>query len=687
MAFGASSGASVDDETIESGVAYRPHLDGLRAVAVYLVVLFHAGSSAFPGGFIGVDVFFVLSGFLVTQLLLRDIARTGSIGLRRFYARRFRRLLPAAFVALTVTAVVYTAIASPVEVSAAVPSFKAAFLYSTNWHLIHQAAAYFGADINTNPVLHFWSLAVEEQFYLLWPLTLGGLYALTRRIDPARRLHVIRTIVAVGALASAIWALSLRNSNPNRAYYGTDTRAYELLAGAFIALVPTLIATAKQHRRTMRIATAFGAAAVLVLASSWVDVDAIERGIAVTITTCVLIVAVEAAEGGLVRRTLSTRTMVYLGKISYGTYLWHWLVILVLLRAFRPSPVATVGIGALVATALASLSFEMLERPVRMSRFFDRYPRAVITAGLAISVVSALVLIPKIATPSNASAAARHSTEPSFLTPVPAGLEARALEGHFPQCIKRRGFICTIRNGTGLRFLLLGDSNAATLTPMLADISDREGLALYSSVQAGCPWQRDLYTRFYLDNCRRLKESLYGGAISELRPDVVVVMNVAYGGDNRNTPPLLGPNRKPVGFSAVARATRRSVALLRAKGREVLLVEPFPVPTAPNASFDPFICLHDASVLEQCRYTANPSPSPIERLYRGLAKEDHRIYSLDLDRDVCPLLPICDPVIGGVIVKMNATHITTQYSHALGPRVDIELRSDAILPLRPLGSR
>src|SRR5882762_4225045 len=214
-----------DSAGAASAAAYRPHLDGLRAIAVYLVVLFHAGSQRFPGGYIGVDVFFVLSGYLVTQLLLRDLARTDSIRFGRFYSRRFRRLLPAAFVALTVTAVVYTAIASPAEVVATVGSFKAAFLYSTNWYFIHQSTGYFGADITTNPVLHFWSLAVEEQFYLLWPLALGGGFALTRRMDPARRMRVIRIAVAVGAVASAIWALSLRHSEPNRAYYGTDTRA------------------------------------------------------------------------------------------------------------------------------------------------------------------------------------------------------------------------------------------------------------------------------------------------------------------------------------------------------------------------------------------------------------------------------------------------------------------------------
>src|SRR5207248_9287868 len=180
--------------------------------AVYMVVLFHAGSNWFSGGFTGVDVFFVLSGYLVTQVLLRDIAGDGSIRFGRFYARRYRRLLPASFVALLVTATVYAAIASPADALSSVAGFKSAFLYVSNWFFIHRSTAYFGGDITKNPVLQFWSLAVEEQFYLLWPLTLGALVVATRRRG-ARQLEVIRIVVAVGALASLVWALWLRTAN------------------------------------------------------------------------------------------------------------------------------------------------------------------------------------------------------------------------------------------------------------------------------------------------------------------------------------------------------------------------------------------------------------------------------------------------------------------------------------------
>ena len=358
------------------GSVYRPQLDGLRAVAVYLVVLFHAGSSWFSGGYIGVDVFFVLSGFLVTQLLLRDIAGQGRVRFARFYARRFRRLLPAAFVALIVTAMAFTAIASPAELLNAAGSFKAAFLYSTNWYFIHQASGYFGANITTNPVLQFWSLAVEEQFYLLWPLALGGIFFATRKLDRPRQLTVIRTIIAVGAITSAIWALTLRNTNPNHAYYGTDTRAYELLAGAFLALIPQLIDSARQHQRAMR-ATATASLAILIaVATSTVHLDAIQRGIAATITTTALIIAIETTEHGLTKHALTNNAVVYLGKISYGTYLWHWIVILVATRTFHLDTLTTIATCALIATALASLSYQLLEHPIRTSTLLNnhRYP-------------------------------------------------------------------------------------------------------------------------------------------------------------------------------------------------------------------------------------------------------------------------------------------------------------------------
>jgi peptidoglycan/LPS O-acetylase OafA/YrhL len=657
---------------------------------VYLVVLFHAGSGVFSGGYIGVDVFFVLSGFLVTQLLLRDITGRGSIRFGRFYARRFRRLLPAAFVALIVTAIVFAAIASPAEVRNAAGSFKAAFLYVTNFYFIHQSTGYFGANLTANPVLQFWSLAVEEQFYLLWPIALGAGFLFTRRLDRERQLQVLRIAVLVGAIASAVWALSLRNTNPNRAYYGTDARAYELFAGALLALTPAVFARAKRYHRAVHVATVVSLVALIAIATSWVHLDAIERGVFATLITAALLVAIESTGQGLVNRALSNNTVVYLGKVSYGTYLWHWIVILVAVRTFDPSVPATIAIAALVATALAALSYEVLERPVRISTLLDRHRRVVIATGLAISLVSALVFIPKIMNPAHATTPTVQGNTTAGFTPVPAGLDWEAASkggGPFINCLGKPASACTVVHGTGRRVLLIGDSNAWMMIPAFEEIARRENLTLSVAVHGGCPWQRDLYVypvtvngqKLRTEDCRKEKDDLYTRVIPALRPDLIVAMQVSH--ESPGLTPFLGPkgnalpNGSPAALRWVDHTTRQSVQALRAPGRKLLIIEPI-----PSAPFDPIACISKAKVLEACRFVASTTPDPVERYYRKLARTDSFVHSADFDRLACPYLPICDPVVNGQIVRRDGSHLAVKFVETLAPAIDTYLKNAGLIP-------
>jgi peptidoglycan/LPS O-acetylase OafA/YrhL len=670
-----------------TGAEYRPYLDGLRAIAVYLVVLFHAGNGRFTGGYVGVDIFFVLSGYLVTELLLRDLLGIGGIRFARFYSRRFRRLLPAAFVALIVTGFVYVAIASPLEVTDAVGSFKAAFLYVTNWYFIHQSAGYFGADVAGNPVLQFWSLAIEEQFYLVWPLALGGLAWCTRRLTPSRRHVVIPAVIGAAALASAVWAMSIRHTDPNRAYYGTDARAYQLMAGALLALTPAIIRSARRHERAARVLAGASIAGLIVLATSWIDLDAIERGVAVTLVTAAFLVAVESGGDGLVARGLSHPTIVYLGRISYGTYLWHWIVVIVAARSFDLGTTTTV-IVLLVSTALASLSYQLLEQPIRLSKLLDRHRRAVIVGGLATSVVAALVIVPRVVDATDAQPlVARGNTAGLTRTPALDWSAATENIAPFTNCYRQPVEQCTVLRGTtGPHLLLVGDSHAGVLIPALTEIARRNDATLSLAIKGGCPWQQRLYatpvtingTTLRTEDCEKEKDDFYNRVLPGLHPDIIFTMNVDH--EDRDVLPYLGPDGKfaasgsPTSVRWLRETTNDSLAKLRATGSKVVLLEPTPV-----APFDPLDCLSKSTYVEDCRYIANAKPVSLETDYRELDERYDDVWSVDMDELVCPYLPICDPIVGGEIVKWDASHLTTAYVQAIAPQLDGYLRQSGII--------
>jgi peptidoglycan/LPS O-acetylase OafA/YrhL len=670
-------------QRVATVAAYRPHLDGLRAVAVYLVVLFHAGIQRVAGGFIGVDVDFVLSGFPVTRLLVRDVASRGSIGFGRFYARRFRRLLPAAFVALIGTALLVTAIV-PAEALASIGAFKAAFLYSANWYFIGESTAYFGSEVATNPVLPFWSLAVEEQFYLVWPLLLGGLFWLAARVR-RHQLLVVRLAVASAAIASLAWALHLRTDDALRAYYGTDARVYQLLAGASLALVPDLAPSLSRWRGPLRWVAPIAVVALVVVATSVGIDDPIVRGVVATFATAVALLALEGEGGGLATRVLASPPLVYLGRVSYGTYLWHWPVIIVATTVLDLSPRGTAVLACVVATGIASLSYQVLEQPVRASSILERHRLAVIATGLAVSVVSALVIIPAVIEPRVGASAAEAPPTVDGFTPVPAGLDTATIwmegfgkpidaTGAEVSCVGREVDHCTVVHGSGEHILLMGDSNAQMMTGAFRAMAEEHDLTLSFVVAAGCPWQRGYYvlSTAIREQCRLAKEDAYTRVISQLDPDVIVVMNSGYKGDKGPSDPE-GKAMDP----AVEAATSASLDELTANGRSVVVIEP--MPRHPDNEFNPLTCLGTAKVLEDCRYLAVTDPTWYELETRAIAERDDRVLSADFDRLVCPYLPICDPMIGGTVVKWDGQHLTKRFSVGLAEPIATYLREHGLI--------
>jgi len=347
-------------------------LDGIRAVAITMVLVFHLGFPWAHGGYVGVDIFFVLSGFLITGLLVQEHRTTGEIALRRFWARRARRLLPALCLLLLVLAAVSAAnprLLSPTDLES---NGLATLFYVQNWHLIllskHQllVQAFF-----PSPLLHTWSLAVEEQFYLVWPL----IVVLALRRDRLGRLHPhrIHTVVVVGAVASAVAmaAMALAGAPPLSIYYDSGTRAFELLIGAGLALWFPLGGPASRPRHPRRTTAIAGTVSLGLLVGYTVLVSGIdprwiyEGGlVAASLVAAVLVWSATTAPGSLVGRALACPPVRALGRISYGVYLWHWPV-LVLLSAHRVGfgggPLMVVQVAITLAAALTS--WFLVERP------------------------------------------------------------------------------------------------------------------------------------------------------------------------------------------------------------------------------------------------------------------------------------------------------------------------------------
>jgi peptidoglycan/LPS O-acetylase OafA/YrhL len=654
---------------------YRPHLDGLRTIAVYAVLAFHAGLGGFAGGFIGVDVFFVLSGFLVTSILIRDLAASSHVDYRRFYAGRVRRILPAAIITLCVSAIAYAVVATPSEMLDVVGGFRASCLYVANWFFIRQSTNYFASNVNASPVLHFWSLAVEEQFYLLWPLLLGGLYAATAR---ARRWRwwLLRGLVAAAVVASAVEAWRIAGSNLERAYYGTDTRAYQLLAGALLALTPQLMHASARAKRALPALMTVLLAGLVVVASSALDIGPITRGLFATGLAALLIVALEASGEGFVKKLLSSGPAAYLGRLSYGIYLWHWPVIVIAVHGRHIAPAALFVMTCAISTGLAALSFHFVEHPLRTSQIVDRYKRLTVGVGIVVSIAVGLAFLPAVLDRSQSADAAASGNS----------LDWRAAKNDIaklPNCLGKAVDRCTVVRGTKQRVLLIGDSHAQMWLPALESIARRESLTLSVAVLDACPWQRGM---FYLGSgsvytdCKRHQADWYNRIVPAFNPDIVVLAQSGSGSPGFPIPFTFPDGRKlaigqPGYDDALIRASAATIEALRAQHRRVVIFEPIPA-TFP---FDPLSCLSRGGPAAACARTVDARPTPLERYFRRAALEP-KVASIDLDRVVCPRLPTCDAALGGIIVRRDANgHLTAAFARSVAPAVERLLQAQSVL--------
>jgi peptidoglycan/LPS O-acetylase OafA/YrhL len=400
-----------------------PALDGIRAVAVTCVLAFHGGLSWVGGGFLGVDAFFVLSGYLITALLLAEWTRSGGrFDLAAFWGRRARRLLPALLLVVTAVAVGARVLLPPEEVRLLRGDGIAALFYVANWRMIFRGSDYFAQTAAPSLLEHTWSLGIEEQFYVVWPLVLAVVLFRrpSARTSPRARLWALVVVCCVGAAAStAALATTYSSTDPGRAYYGTDTRGAAILVGAALAAVLALRGSEPVRAGWRR--TGLGAlAAVGVVVFAWAathmsgtDEVLYRGGMAATALAVVVVIAhVALVPAGWSARLLSLRPLPQLGRISYGVYLWHWPVFIAA-NADRTGleGLTLLAVRCLLTIGIATLSYVVVERPVQL-RVRPRRPAFAATgAGIAVATGAAAVVAMTAVPPSPAVAEASSVAE------------------------------------------------------------------------------------------------------------------------------------------------------------------------------------------------------------------------------------------------------------------------------------
>ncbi len=494
-------------------------LDGVRAFSVLAIIAYHSDIPGVPGGFYGVDSFFVLSGFLITSLLLAEWGSSATIRLRSFWARRARRLLPALFVLVAVIGLFMAAEPAVLATAHPLGDALAAVFYSSNWYSVDGGVSYFSAISNQpSPLLHTWSLAIEEQFYLVWPIVVLVVLTLGVRRwgrrgaaaggpeapDPVaarrNRLRILFAVACIGSLASAlVMAAVARPGDTARAYYGTDTRAQALLVGAAIAIGLTLWPRGSHRPWFTRAAAIGGVAGALGTGAIWATTAetsrfAFDGGFLVaSLAAGCVVLGCAAAPRSPVVRLLELKPLPYVGRISYGVYLWYWPVLLVMSAQRLPWGVFPLFMARVAVTvAIASASYYLVEMPVRRGALggWRSWVAAPVAAGAAVGAVFVASLVP-------VAAVGLHGRELSASGPRPA--TAASVTSYFTPSPLPASAAAKVPITRPVKVLLVGDSVAGTLGAGLAASARQHHVQLVNEGIGGCSlsMQNQIKVLFY----------------------------------------------------------------------------------------------------------------------------------------------------------------------------------------------
>ncbi|WP_344654396.1 acyltransferase family protein [Cryptosporangium japonicum] len=618
-------------KSITEGYSYQPGLDGIRALAVLAVLVYHLGAGWLPGGFLGVDVFFALSGFLITTLVLTRAGADGRVDLVGFLTRRARRLLPAALVMVAVVAVVGAVTMTPDRLGPLRLDGVWTVLQAANWRFVVSGQSYVDAFAPPSPLRHAWSLAVEEQFYLVWPVVLAVF---------VRRRRALLGVALVVACASAVWMGFSYAPDPSRAYYGTDTRVHALLVGAGLAIV--LLGPGRN--RWVRLLGRLALPALIVLAVAFALVSDSSpvyyrgAGFGLALVATVLVGAVAVAPDGFVGRLLRAAPLPWLGRRSYSLYLWHWPVF-----CWLEPRSGAVGVAAKLAltAVLALASYHLVELPLR------RGPR---TNGrftlLASGAVAAVLTVVVVATMG--------ATPPLVGEPAEPGAEPRLLAaGSSPSAI---------------RLATAGDSVAKSLAPGLRRVADSHGWGYADSAVSSCSVagllmvEPDGSPYRAGRRCPEVVAPMQRALVANFDPTLVLVHSRWENQPVRRPDGVVVRPRSAAHLAYVRSQLVAALARLTAGRAHVVLIEP--IPSAES------LCRRLGNSPEACRdQLRDPGEEQYNALRRSMATVfPGRVTVISVADLVCPG-GVCTDDVGGRRPRPDGLHFSPSGAAWLAPLI------------------
>jgi peptidoglycan/LPS O-acetylase OafA/YrhL len=682
---------------------FRPDIEGMRAIAVTLVVLSHAGIGALEGGYVGVDVFFVISGFLITTLLLKELTRTGRVSLGTFYARRATRLLPASTVVLLVTVVAsWLWIPATRFASIASDAIYATF-YGINWRLAHEGVQYMNADAAPSPLQHFWSLAVEEQFYLVWPLLLL-IFAL---IWGKRRAPIVITLVLVVVASLTVSVLQTASSAP-WAYFGAHTRAWELGIGALVAIGASRLATLP--RTGAAVLTWIGLGAVVVSAFLYTEETPFPGYAAAlpVLGSAAMIAGGCAAPSRGAVTVLGTWPFQQIGKYSYSWYLWHWPMLMIGPFVLGVEPNIPINLGLAAGSLVVAIgSYHLIENPARNQSWVKAKARRGLAVGLALSSLAALVAQvgtmnpPQLARGGkavNTAQAVRTAADPEaeLKRIIAASAGAGALPANHTPKVQRAHYElpayysskchldfadvtapgpCVFGDPAGKQSVyLFGDSHAAHWYPAMDAIAKERGWKLVVRTKSACQVPvvhtfAQVFKRPY-DECYEWRNNVLA-EIKQTRPKLVVMSS-----NGNNNGGLLDASGNRIGQGSAeehdalwVEGWARTFNAMKVSGTRLVMIEDTPW---PGKDIPDCLAANSDRISRCARPTAESFAVPARQALVSATARSMNVTVIETRPWFCTDA-VCPAVVGNIMTWRDNSHISPKYATMLAPVLDAAL--------------